>query len=219
MSGSEAKTAVTTSRVVVTSCPGGCSQAPVSQVSPAQTTLVKVTKTSFLPSASAAVASSCPASLSGTYEYPHLIVPVSKDQPTTAKGTSYNGTISSKISSIFNFDIPASDSGKTCTLVFLLPTQDQLTTSAFTLSGTGGFDVALLKSPVTEQTTYSTVPAVDKDLGGPSSVTAGSEYVIATGSCPAGQKVSYEVTATGSLDLNYFQDYNPSPIGFFITVC
>lgn len=227
VSGAETITYLTTSTITITSCSGGCpkatsapasqapaSQAPASHASAVPSTLV--TKTSTLPSASAGA---CPASLSGTYEYPHLIVPVDKDQPTKAGGTSFNGTISSTVSSIFNFDIPASDAGKTCTVVFLLPTQDKLTTSAFSLGGSGGFDVALLSSPATEQTTYNTIPSVDKDLGGPSSITPGNEYVISSGPCQSGQRIGLEVSATGSLDLNYFQDYNPSPIGFYITVC
>lgn len=221
-SGGEA-TVVSTDEITITSCPGGCpkeSQAQpeaASVVASAPSTLI--TKTSILPAASAASASSCPASLSGTFEYPHLIVPVAKDQPDQAGGTSYNGTISSTISSIFNFDIPSTDAGKTCTLVFLLPLQTQLTTSAFSLSGSGGFDVAQLSGPATEETSYNTVPSVASDLGGPSSVTPGNEYVIASGPCAAGSRIGYEVTATGSLDLDYFQDYNPSPIGFYITVC
>ena len=186
---------------------------------PAPTTLI--TKTSVLPAASSAGVSpsGCPASLSGTHEVPHLIVPVHKDSPTTGGGTSYNGTFSSTVSSIFNFDIPATDSGKTCTLVFLLPNQDDLITSAFTLSGSGGLDVARLESPATEQTSYSTIPAVAKDLGGPTSVLPGNEYVIGSGPCLAGQTLSYEVSATGSLALNYFQDSSASAIGFYITVC
>lgn len=217
-------TVFSTKGVTITSCPGGCpkesqqqTEAPTVPAATAPTTLI--TKTSVLPSASAVSASSCLASLSGTYEYPHLIIPVDKTQPDKAGGTSYNGTISSTISSIFNFDIPQTDSGKTCTLVFLLPQQDQLTTSAFSLSGSGGFDVAQLSSPATEQTSYNTVSSVSSDLGGPESVTPGNEYVIASGSCAAGQGISYEVTATGGLDLNYFQDFNPSPIGFYVTVC
>ncbi|KAF6229800.1 hypothetical protein HO173_011230 [Letharia columbiana] len=190
-----------------------------SPTGPAPTTLI--TKTSVLPAASAsgASASGCPASLSGTHEFPHLIVPVNKDLPTTAGGTSYNGTFSSTVSSIFNFDIPESDSGKKCSLVFLLPTQDELISSAFSFSGTGSLDFAQLQSPATEQTSYSTVPAVESDLGGPTSVTPGNEYVIASGSCAAGTRVSYEVSSTGSLALNYFQDSNAAAIGFYITVC
>ena len=230
------ETVTSTSEVTITSCSGGChapsapagsapaGSAPAGSPPAAPAPVVTgpttlITKTSVLPSASAVSVSSCPASLSGTFEYPHLIVPVDKSQPDQQGGTSYNGTISSTISSIFNFDIPQTDAGKTCTLVFLLPEQSQLTTSAFSLSGSGGFDVAQLSSPATEQTTYNTVPSVASDLGGPSDVQPGNEYVIASGSCAAGQKISYEVTATGSLDLNYFQDYNPSPIGFYVTVC
>lgn len=190
-----------------------------SPADPPPTTLI--TKTSVLPAASASgvSATGCPASLSGSYEFPHLIVPVDKDSPSTAAGTSYNGTFSPTVSSIFNFDIPGSDSGKTCSLVFLLPTQDELVTSAFSLSGSGGLDVAQLKSPATAQTSYSNIPAVASDLGGPTSVTPGNEYVIASGSCAAGQTVSYEISATGSLALNYFQNSDAAAIGFYITVC
>ena len=177
-----------------------------------------ITTTSALPAASAG-ASGCPASLSGQYEYPHLIIPVSKNQPDVAQGTSYNGTISLSTSSIFNFDVPPSSSGKICTLVFLLPTQDKLTNSAFTLSGSGGMDIAQLKSPATEQTTFNSLPETEKTLGGPPSVTPGSEYVISSGSCPAGSRIGYRVSATGDLDLSYFQSDSPSPIGFYITVC
>ena len=191
---------------------------------PVPTTLATITTTTVLPAASASgvSASGCPASLSGTsgtYEFPHLIVPVNKTSPTTAGGTSYNGTFSSIVSSIFNFDIPLSDSGKTCSLIFLLPTQDKLVTSAFSLSGSGGLDFAQLKSPATKETSYSTVPAVESDLGGPTSVTPGNEYVIASGLCAAGETLSYEVSATGSLALNYFQDSSAAAIGIYITVC
>ena len=191
-------------------------QPPPSPADAQPTTLI--TTTTALPAASAG-ASGCPASLSGQFEFPHLIVPVNRDQPDTSYGTSYNGTISPSISSIFNFDIPPSTSGKTCTLVFLLPTQDELTTSAFSLSGSGGFGLAQLKSPATEQTTYNTVPETDRELEGPSTVTPGSQYVIVSGSCAAGSRIAYRVSATGSLDLNYFQNFNPAPIGFYVTIC
>jgi len=216
-------TVSSTAEVTTTSCSGDCPKG--SQMQPiaagATTPTTLITKTSVLSAATqaAATASSCPANLSGTFEFPHLIVPVDKEQPDTAGGTSYNGKISTTVSSIFNFDIPSSDSGKTCTLVFLLPTQSEFTNSAFSLSGSGGFDVAELTSPATEQTSYKTVPSVAKDLGGPSSVTPGNEYVIASGSCSAGSRVGYEVSATGSLSLNYFQDSNPASVGFYITVC
>ena len=157
--------------------------------------------------------------MSGQFEYPHLIIPVSQDQPDNAAGTSFNGTISANTSSIYNFDIPTGLEGKFCTLVFLLPKQTELVTSAYTLEGNGGIDVARLKEPATEQTTYNHQPAVEEDLGGPSVVEPGDEYVISGGPCYVGQRKGYKLSATGSLDLNYFQDYNPSPIGLFVTVC
>ena len=209
--GAEGGTAKYTSTAVVTSCLSGCGKA-----NDQPTTLI--THTTALPAASGGP-SGYPARLSGQYEYPHLIVPISKDTPYTAQGTSYNGTISPSTSSIFNFDIPTEDSGKTCSLVFFLPSHDKLTTSAFDLSGSGGFDVALLKSPATEQTTYRSVPDPVEDLGGPSSVSPGNEYVISSAPCQAGSRQGYKVSATGSFDLNYFQDNNPSPIGLYITIC
>lgn len=80
-------------------------------------------------------------------------------------------------------------------------------------------DFLLLSSPALQSTTYNTVPAVKRDLGTIPSVTPGHNYVVATGACPAGQRVGYEVKATGSLSLTYFQDFNEPGIGLFVTVC
>lgn len=152
----------------------------------------------------------CPANLSGNYEYPHLIVPIDSSNPDTAEGTSYSGTISSTVSSIFNFDIPHSDSGKTCSLIFLFPNQSDLETSSFTFSGDGKVDVAELKAPATAETTYNNAPGVMNDFG-TVTIAPGNSYLIATFDCPAGERVGFEVSNAGSTDLNFFQDYNPSP--------
>lgn len=165
-----------------------------------------------------ATAKTCPTNLSGAYEYPHLIVPVSKASPNKAYGTSYNGEVTpNDISSIFNFDIPASDSGKTCSLVFLFPEQSQLETSSYTISGNGVIDFASLKSVATSSTDYNNQPAVASDLG-TFTVAPGNSYLISTFSCPSGQAVAYEMSSA-TTSLTYFQDYNPSPIGLYITVC
>merc|ERR1712072_976022 len=50
----------------------------------------------------------------GSYETPHLIVPVNKDSPDESYGTSYFGQVNSTTSSIFNFDVPYDYEGKTC---------------------------------------------------------------------------------------------------------
>jgi len=164
--------------------------------------------------------SGCPANLDGEYQYPRLIVPVSSENKDKAYGTSYNGTISPSVSSIFNFDLPYSYEGQTCSLVFLFPEQDQLETSAFTFNGKGGLTVNELSSPATEQTTYNSVPkpAVE-GIGAISEVRPGNSYVVASHECNAGARQSFEFMSTSGLDLEFFQDYNPSPIGAYITVC
>lgn len=161
----------------------------------------------------------CPTNLSGAYEYPHLIVPVDSANPKVAKGTSYFATISPTVSSIFNFDIKPEDAGKTCSLVFLFPKQEDLETSSFTFNGKGGMKVTSLTAPATEQTTYDSVPAAGKISNTISNVAPGNEYFVASMECPAGQRIGVEVSSTDGLDLYYFQDYNPSPIGAYITVC
>ncbi|KAK4970520.1 hypothetical protein LTR66_011549, partial [Elasticomyces elasticus] len=160
----------------------------------------------------------CPAALSGAYEYPHLIVPVSSASPDKAYGTQYNATISSTVSTLFNFDYPASYAGKTCTLVFLFPKQSQLETSAFTFNGKGGIDISRLSSPATAGTTFNSVPSASK-VGSIANVMAGNSYTILSRACPAGTRVGYEVSSTNGLELEFFEDWNPSPIGLFVTVC
>ncbi|KAK0116533.1 hypothetical protein ONS95_013547 [Cadophora gregata] len=147
----------------------------------------------------------CPANLNGQWEFPHLIVPIDSTTPTIPAGTSYFGEVSSTISTIYNFDIPSSDTGKTCSLVFLFPTQDQLTTSSFTFSGNGGITFSQLDGVATNSTTYATAPGV-KTSYGVTVVAPGNAYTIATFPCPAGQAVSYEVKAVGDTYLRDFQD-------------
>ncbi|KAJ9300745.1 hypothetical protein DTO271G3_1909 [Paecilomyces variotii] len=154
----------------------------------------------------------------GSYEYPHLIIPIDSSAPSKASGTSYNGTVTSTISSLFNFDIPSSDSGKQCSLVFLFPEKKDLETSSFSFSGNGEVRFSSLDSPAQQSTSYSNAPGVKSDLG-TFTVSPGHNYTISTFTCPAGQTVAYEISNAGSTDLNYFQDYNPSPIGLYITTC
>ena len=161
---------------------------------------------------------SCPTNLNGQYSAPHLIVPVDSSKPDNAPGTSYNGTISSSKTTLYNFDIPQSYESKTCSLVFLFPKQEDLETSAFTFSGDGKIDFAKLQSPVQESTSYSNMPSVEKDYG-VTTVSPGNSYTISTFSCPAGQTVAYEMKNAGSTYLDFFEDYNPSPLGLYITTC
>ena len=162
--------------------------------------------------------SACPTDLDGDYEYPHLIVPVSSEHPDQSYGTSYDGHINRTTSSLFNFDVPKSYEGQTCSLVFLFPKKSQLETSDFTFNGKGSISVDHLGSAAKQSTTWNSVPEV-ADHAGDFSPQPGNSYVISTGECAAGTTQSYELSAGGDLALDYFQDYNPSPIGLYITTC
>ncbi|KAL8981083.1 MAG: hypothetical protein Q9177_005684 [Variospora cf. flavescens] len=207
--GAETKTSMTTSVVSVTSTHG--------------TALAAGTTTPATGSGGASSppsgGQSCPADLSGDFEFPHLIVPVDKEHPDAAAGTSFNGHFSSSISSIFNFDFPPSLAGRTCSLIFLFPTRETLQTSDFSLSGSGGIEVTRLDGPATEQTTFNNQPPVNVTVNTIPDVQPGNSYTIGSGGCFAGTRSAYKVSATGSLDLDYFQDYNPAPIGLYISVC
>jgi hypothetical protein len=168
------------------------------------------TATSAQPSGTATADGSCPTDLSGDYEYPHLIIPVDSSSPDTAAGTSFNGTVSSTVSTIFNFDIPSDDAGKRCSLVFLFPKKEDLETSSYSFSGDGKIDFASLESAASESTTYNNAPTVKEDYG-ETTISPGNSYLISTFECPAGQAVSYEMKNAGSTSLDFFEDYNPSP--------
>ncbi|USW55103.1 Putative ubiquitin 3 binding protein But2 [Septoria linicola] len=162
--------------------------------------------------------SACQTELSGAYQTPHLIVPISKEQPDKAYGTQYNATISSDKSTIFNFDIPADYSGKSCSVVFLFPEQKDLETSAYTFSGSGEIVFSELSSAATEMTSANTCPSKKSDLG---TVAAqpGNSYAISTASCEAGKTISIEASSKDGLSLEFFEDWNPSPIGVYVTSC
>ncbi|EAA64790.1 hypothetical protein AN1670.2 [Aspergillus nidulans FGSC A4] len=161
---------------------------------------------------------SCPADLSGDYEFPHLIIPIDSSSPDEAYGTQFNGTVTSTVSTIFNFDIPATAAGKTCTLVFLFPRQEDLETSAFDFSGDGTIQFSAVETYATESTTYNNAPQISQNLG-QFTVSPGNSYTVCSSECPAGQTVGYEMSTAGTTELEFFEDYNPSPIGLFITVC
>ncbi|TEY71647.1 hypothetical protein BOTCAL_0089g00260 [Botryotinia calthae] len=178
-----------------------------------------VSSASSKASSTASASKSCPTNLDGTYSSPNLIVPVSSTSPDKSYGTSYDGVVNSTVSSLFNFDIPSSYASKTCSLVFLFPTQDMLETSSYTFSGSGAVDFKQLSTTVTTSSTYNSIGSTATDFGS-KTITPGSWTVVKTFACPAGQAISYEMTAGGSnTDLWWFEDYNPSPIGLFITTC
>ncbi|KAI5208019.1 hypothetical protein E4T38_02985 [Aureobasidium subglaciale] len=175
----------------------------------------------------------CPTALTGAYQTPHAIIPINKDQPGTSYGTQYNAYISSSNSTIFNFDIPASYSGKQCSVIFLFPKKSDLETSDFTMSGSGGMKFDQLASPAPLTVSYSSCPAVSSNMGTIASVTPGNSYIVATGACQPGTTMSILASGTGGMSLTVRPSIqsilviilltlttgNPSPIGVYITSC
>ncbi|KAJ9656446.1 hypothetical protein H2201_008537 [Coniosporium apollinis] len=172
--------------------------------------------------AAAPTQKSCPPNLSGIWEFPHLIIPIDASNPTKAYGTSYNGHISSNKSAIFNFDFPPSLAGKTCTLIFLLPTQDKLVTSSFTLSGSGEVVFARLEKPATEATSWGNMPGAEEEFG-VARLRPGESYVVASFACPAGEREGFvmgaKLPSADPINLEWFQDWNPEAVGLYISAC
>jgi hypothetical protein len=144
--------------------------------------------------------------LTGAYQTPHLIVPVSSESPDSSYGTSYNGQINRTASTIFNFDIPRDYEGKQCSIIFLLPEKSQLEASDYMVSDSGSLHFEQLSSAASEQISYSSVPNVDSQLGTIKAVKPDNSYIIGTQSCLAGQTESIEVSSGGDLALNFFED-------------
>jgi glucan endo-1,3-beta-D-glucosidase len=217
----ETVTIFSTTLITVTNCGStvsDCTSTGMTTVISAKPSVTSAAASTVVPSGKPA-ASGCPADINGAYQYPHLIVPVDASNPNKAYGTQYNGTLNSKVSTIFNFDIPASYDGKTCSTVFLFPELNRLETSSYSFNDKGGFTIAILNGVADESTTYANAPAVAKQIGSVDALKRGSSYTLSQDACPAGARVSFEVTATGGLDLEYFQDYNPSPLGLYVRAC
>ncbi|KAJ5650818.1 uncharacterized protein N7484_004541 [Penicillium longicatenatum] len=223
-----ASAAPSPSQSVQPSAPAGgfsTSASPVESVAPTTSSMVApapsttAVQSSASSTATQSSASSCATTLtSGEYQYPHLIIPINSSTPDTAYGTQYFGTVRDTVSTIFNFDIPSSYEGSTCNLVFMFPQKADLETSDYTFSGDGKIDFSKLSEVASSSTTYNNAPSVSEDLGD-ITISAGNSYVVSSFSCPAGETVAYEMSEAGTTDLYWFNDWNPSPLGLFITKC
>lgn len=156
---------------------------------------------------------SCSTALTGQWEYPHLIIKVDSNDQDTSYGTQYNGTVTPTISSIFNFDIPSTAKGKTCSLIFLFPDHSRLVTSTYDITGDGIIDFQQLSAPALESTTYANQPGPSQGFK-PRQLTLAPNHaynVANTVPCPAGQRVAYKMSSPSGTSFSWFQDYNPSP--------
>jgi hypothetical protein len=207
---------------------------PSSSITPAPTPTPTVsTPTLAAPATASANSTSasavCPTDISaGTFQFPHLIVETSPESPDYAFGNSYTASISASNISLFNFDIPSTTPYTgTCALLFLFPYASSLDPSAGTYNFTGseeeegengGLDFVLLTGIANTATTYNTTPANGPDYG-KVEIIPGNNYTVATFPCPAGTTITYSVSSKGNVELDYFQDSLPSPIGLYIVPC
>ncbi|EEP77666.1 predicted protein [Uncinocarpus reesii 1704] len=152
----------------------------------------------------------CGTQLSDKFEFPHLIIPINSSSPDTALGTSFNGQVSTDVSSLFNFDIPEGGNLRTCSLVFHFPSTIQHPPNYYTFRGDGKIRFARLDTPATTSTTFNTAPKVRESYG-EFTMQPGNTYSIANFQCPMGEKIGFQVSNAGSTVLNYFQNYgNPA---------
>ncbi|RFU25285.1 hypothetical protein B7463_g11052, partial [Scytalidium lignicola] len=207
---------------------GSSSTAATSTVAAPTTTSPSTPASTSAPVNTSTASPSCPTDITGgEFQFPHLIVPTSSEEPMHAFGNSYTAYISPSNTTLYNFDIPASYSGRICSLLFLFPFGNQLDPSAggYTFSGMeeeeeehGGLDIALLNGIANAGTTYATTPKVQVDYG-TTEILPGNRYTIATYPCQGGQTLTYSISSRGGVELDYFQDSAPAAIGLYIVPC
>ena len=163
----------------------------------------------------------CPKDLpaAGSFEFPHLIIPISKSNPASTYPNTYFPNITpGDVSTVFNFDIHGS--GQNCELGFYFPRQDQLTSSSFTFSGPGTFTFSIsVPGPGAQEgtTSWSNQPSASNSNGFPKTIILqpGNYHSLIMGACVPGL-ASLTISSVDTC-FTWFQDFNPCAIGPFIT--
>ncbi|OTA99163.1 hypothetical protein M426DRAFT_49582, partial [Hypoxylon sp. CI-4A] len=158
------------------------------------------------------------------YDSPSYITYISQSEPDRAFGPQYNSIITpNEISSVFNFDVPASRSDANCTLEFLFPRQDQLRTSGFKYDGPGSFAFTgyLAGSCPGPETTYNNQPTAGVfPPFPPIHMEPGYAYTIDVGPCTfaAGTYallMLIQATSSNDTTFEFFQNDDDCPIGIY----
>jgi hypothetical protein len=161
-------------------------------------------------------ASSCPADLNGDFTAPQYIVPVDSANPDKAFGTQYDGNVSSTVSTIFQFNVPSSYSGKTCSVIMLLPNTENVQQ----FSGDGVLNFALMQNLVNLQSTTWNSKGPVKANHGNLTVKEGNNYVVNSFPCTAGYQLPYQVSsATGKTNVTFFEETAAPPTGLYVRAC
>lgn len=173
----------------------------------------------------------CPGELTGRWESPRLIVPVDHAHPNTAYGKSDIGEVSSTISSVFKFSIPGDSEANACTVVFLVPDEEQHAASseaevAFNMTGSGAVEFTRLGGNVDIKTTLNNLPDVAQSYRR-LTVAADNAYTIDSFACTAGSDVVVEMasvpssllSSSGETELKFRQhseDDGKCPLGLYV---
>lgn len=195
--------------------------APSSSSSSTPVAIVAASSSS-VKSAAASV-SACPATAHtdalGSKNYPSVITPVSSLYPDKVYGPQYFASIGGGNSTIFTFDYEVSG---TCTLQMKFPTTAQILalsgTTSYTISSSS-INVTLyqLASVASPDADYADKPA--RGAAFSAVLTPGQNTTFTSFACPVGTSVSYELAATDSNTLSWFEDYNPPPLGLLALMC
>lgn len=178
------------------------------------TTTLTISVTAVNPDIPTTPSLPSPTEINGDYQVPRLIVPIDLVVPDRVIGNSYSADISPSKSTLFNFYIPLTYTGKACALSFYIPPDDPDVWTPYEIYALGGASVHQLYLRVNENTTAQNVGG-EAIAGIVPEIRAGMRHVIWDGPCPLGQELGYRVDSVGGLDMRFFQLEKP-PLGLFI---
>lgn len=146
---------------------------------------------------------------------PHLVVPINSSDPNITTENQYLAQLSSTQSTLFVFNI-GSELGRTCNLVFTLPSHLNLKYIAlYTFLSPGGIRISRLDRLSDGRANRNSGGTTD--VGSILEIIPGNKYTIGSAPCEARQTVGYRIDSTGGLDLQFFQMTSPA-LGFFIEI-
>lgn len=159
----------------------------------------------------------CPSNLDGDWESPRLIIPVDEKGSVLNHRDRRTGIFSDSKCSVYDFYIDPRFAGKACTAVWLFPEKKQLGDWNYTLEGTSGMlSVYHMEWKVNNNATWDVSAPGQLVAVGP--VLPGLHWSAMTMECQPRRSISYMLCGT-DVSLEYVQDHQPHPFGFYIRAC
>jgi len=175
------------------------------------------------PEISAIDPKACPGQLHKGDVAPLYIIPVSLKEPRKVFGSVFKPLVSPRdVCTWFAFDVPPDKGDSICALHFLLPLESQLTSSSYSLKGSGNFTFGAVwqtaSTNLTPQTSWETQP--QPTIQATQALSPGGLFAFSVGSCPASSVFSRLFVRMCSEDTNfeYFQNNDQCPIGLWVSM-